>query len=127
MVAVGVGVAVGDVAMNDFLVFVYQTLKQKGIREQALGSEARDIRIVSGTVKDFREIWVVQGTSRWPTLIPDPGAATAGDILFVDNRSFGKLDAWEARYMRRPIIAEDWGLCWVYMLKPTRNVEGQRK
>lgn len=66
--------------MLDNRVFVYETLKRRGIREQALGSDVRNIKVISSVVKNFKEEFVVQGTERWPTLCPDHKAETKGDV-----------------------------------------------
>ena len=106
-------------------VYVYATLKHKGIREQALGSDARTVRVVLAVVRDFREVNVVIGTEQWPSLEADPGTLTQGDVLFVSDHDLDRLCQWEAKkYTKLPIVVEDWGLCWVFMLQQWAHKPG---
>jgi gamma-glutamylcyclotransferase (GGCT)/AIG2-like uncharacterized protein YtfP len=98
-------------------VFVFATLKAKGIREQALGADAYAVRVERATVRDFYEVFIARGTERWPTLLPSLGDETEGDVLFVDDYDLSRLDAWETRYQRRPIVTDEFGLAWAYFLK----------
>lgn len=98
-------------------VFVYATLLAKGIREQALGADARDVRTRIDAVFDFKEFEPALGTERWPTLEPVPGAKTDGAVLFVTDEDLGRLDRWESRYERRRVLTALHGLSWCYFLR----------
>lgn len=101
---------------NEHTVYVYQTLRAKGIRDEALGPHEH-VKVIPATVHDFREIWVAIGEERYPTLVVDVGNEVSGDNLIVSDAQLGMLDRWEEKYQRRE-IETNIGKAYVFLLKP---------
>lgn len=110
------------------IVYIYGSLRKAGIREDALGADARDVKMMPASVTDFKEEFVAIGTQRYPTLVPKAGNVVNGDVLFVNNRDMQRLDNWEQKYRRHPIFTNEYGLAWTFLLQDqkTKNADGPR-
>lgn len=90
-------------------VFVYETLKKKGIQEQALGhSKPGEPALLKG--------WEEVHQKTWPSLKESPGKSVSGELLRVTVRELKDLDTWESRYSRH-IVHTDKGAAWAYLIK----------
>lgn len=96
-------------------VFTYATLKSRQVQDKALGHDAKIER--QAILPGYTEIARSLAGGPWPTIIKSRGQVR-GEVLSVKESDLEKLDAWESRYMRIPVILEDNEKAWVYMLKP---------
>jgi gamma-glutamylcyclotransferase (GGCT)/AIG2-like uncharacterized protein YtfP len=89
-------------------VFVYETLKKRGIQKQALGHT----KLAHPTVlKGWKEL----DKESWPTIRKGDGEVP-GEILYVTARELKQLDDWEDRYTRQ-IVHTEKGAAWAYIHK----------
>jgi len=89
-------------------VFIYETLKKRGIQKQALGHTKLEH---PASLKGWKEI----EKETWPTL-RRADARISGDIIYVTARELKQLDDWEDRYSRQ-IVHTDKGAAWAYIHK----------
>jgi hypothetical protein len=84
-------------------IFIYQTLKQKQILEEALGENHGKV-LTPAHVYDYTEVAVYWDHETWPTLRHSrPGTALKGDIITVSDSELEKLRAWEKNYKLTPV------------------------
>lgn len=84
-------------------VFIYATLKKRGILEEALG-EKHGKELQPAVLHGYQEKPVHYDQQSWPTLwAMGPKAETPGDIIEVDDEELGKLKSWENHYKLRPV------------------------
>lgn len=100
--------------------FVYGTLKQRGILDEALAHNEH-YEYHPAEIAGVREVYRHFNGTSWPTLIPEPmghSRTVKGELLAVDGPDLVALDHWESHYMRiikRTLEGEE---VWVYVLAP---------
>ena len=98
--------------------FAYGTLRSAAVRA-ALFERPYPVR--AATLRDWR---VVVAETGYFTVVAEPGASLAGDLIELDDAGLARADAWEeAAYERITVRAEDAGRrveAWLYV-RPTAS------
>lgn len=92
--------------------FIYATLKSKGILEKALG-EKHSKKLIPACLYDWEESIE---DKEWPTINEVHIGEVKGDIIEVNAEELNKLDNWENNY-RRIKVKTDKGNAWAYQWK----------
>lgn len=95
------------------MLFVYETLKNKGLVKKVLGHPRVEVR---AALPGYTEVFVKKDDDTWPTLVLSPDDYVKGDIIDVTGDDLIKLDAWEDHYIRQSVRTSA-GKAWTYILK----------
>ena len=79
--------------------FLYGTLLDPAVLARQAGQARLGRRLRPAVLRGWRRV-VMRGTP-YPTLIPDPGAETAGGLLRVGPAALARLSAYEGAFYRR--------------------------
>lgn len=101
-------------------VFVYATLKARGIQKEALGRAVR--RTVPAVLPGYAERPISYEHQSWPTLWKAPFIRQVqGEVLMVNDRDLKKLDNWESNY-RRVQVMTSIGKAWAFVFAKQTSV-----
>lgn len=96
-------------------VFVYATLRDKGILKKALGEE-HGKEMTRTHLPGYVERDLHIHGNPWPTIMRRPGSKVPGYTFLVSEDELKKLDDWEDHYQRKYVHTEE-GPAWSYMYK----------
>lgn len=100
---------------KDVLLFVYATLKSRGIQRDILGHDARVV--AAPRLTGYDEITRSVDGEDYPTLIPKPSGAVRGEVFEVSPVELHELDAWEENYERMRVFPHYRTPVYTYVLR----------
>lgn len=96
--------------------FVYGTLKDKGIQKEILGKVIEDSRIDFLEGYSITEIKIDDNV--YPVVVPNKNFSVAGLVLSITNEELKLLDEYESEgYKREKVNLFSGKICWAYIKK----------